>query len=185
MTTKKPALSCWKANAKWIFGILFFVSVGFTLLFYSLAIITGKERVVKVVATAISEAFSKKGIDDPLEIALLKRQVETSTDNEIRPIAGLDITLTPKDFDVEQPRDVRINFFSKLAAPIYEDGERGLETIVSDPIMRTKLKDTLGLPWIFSRKNHVMFLTISVILGVLSLTLLALTIGFKVRNRRV
>lgn len=182
---EKPTKPLRHVYAKWIFGILFFISVGFTLLFCSLALVTSKERAVKTVATAVAEAFSKKGIDDPLEIKLLKRQVETTASHEIYPIAGLNITLTPKDFEVKLPRDVRINFFSKLVEPIYEDGERGLLTLSSDPSMRAKLKDALGLPLMLSRKNHVMFLTISVILGVLSLALLALAVRFKIRNRRV
>ena len=182
---EKSTKSSRHVYATWIFGILFLISVGFTLLFYNFTLVTSKERAVKTVATAVAEAFSKKGIDDPLEVKLLKRQVETTAGHEIYPIAGLNLTLTPKDFEAKLPRDVRINFFSKLVAPIYEDGEKGLETLASDPAMRAKLKDALGLPWMLSRENHVMFLTISVILGVLSVVLLAFAVRFKIRNRRV
>jgi len=178
--TAKPAKSY--GYVKWIFGILFLISIGFTLLFSSLALVTSKERAIKTVATAVAEAFSKKGIDDPLEVTLLKRQVETTASHEIYPIAGLNISLTPKDFEVKLPRDVRINFFSKLVAPIYEDGEKGLETLANDPDMRAKLKDALGLPLMLSKKNHVMFLIVSVTLGVLSLVLLTLLIVFSEKN---
>ncbi|MFA5845054.1 MAG: hypothetical protein WC971_09535 [Coriobacteriia bacterium] len=135
----------------------------------SLAAATSEKVVVPALSIAMAAAFSPKGLDDATEIAKFEAMLAKSPEG-IRPIAGIDVTVTAKDLALP-PREMRIAFFGKMALPLYRGGPEAFGRLATNPKNSKKLADQAGPLGIVSASNHNALVVTAVVLGFVAMLL--------------
>lgn len=144
----------WHVDAKWVAGLLLVVVLSVTLLVFNLVQLTAEQPATEIMATMIGTLFSRRGLDDESEIALMRLALRASPDGTFQPIPGLPIVIREKDIAGLSPRQIRLYVFRQLATPLYRDGVAGLAAQVTDPEMRKSLAGGIGILELFTLKTH-------------------------------
>lgn len=152
MTKSNMIPPAWHKDAKWIFGILLVILLGPTLLVAVFFQMTTEKNAVSMMSTSMAVAFSQKGIDDPTEINQFKNSMGSAS--SVQPIPGLDISITKQDMENSSPREIRLNFFKKLAESFYKDGEQGLLKLATTEKMKEDMSGGVGFLSLFTANAH-------------------------------
>jgi len=180
--TKKPR-PYWHVDAKWIFGILFTFSLGIMLLTYNLAAVTSEKPAVDLMTSVLATMYSQKGLDDKTEIDQMKAVIAASPKGEVQPIPNVDLTIKSSDLKGLSPRQIRLNFFRKLADPIYTGNT---DSLTKDPKQRaTFLNDTKMVRTFISAETHQLLQTIFVVFAIISAICLIPFVYFSYRFGRL
>jgi hypothetical protein len=182
--TSKPR-PYWHVDAKWITGLLLTFVVSVTVLIYGLVQITAEEPAVNTLTYALALMYSRNGLDDETEVAVMRQMIQASPDKTIQPLPNLDITISEQDIEGLTPREVRLFFFRKWAEPIYQDGIKGLAALSTTPGAESEIIQGGAIFNVLTRKTHESLRQALVIAAAITLTLLIPLIYFSYRFGRI
>lgn len=175
----------WHVDAKWVAGLLLVVVLSVTLLVLNLVQITAEQPATEMMATTLATLFSRRGLDDESEIALMRQALRASPDGTLQPIPGLPIVIREKDIAGLSPRQIRLYAFRQLAVPIYRGGAAGLAAQITDPEMRKSLAGGVGILELFTLKTHQFLRRVLLLLVGICLFLFIPLIFFSYRFGRL
>lgn len=117
MITPEPSKH---ANAKWIFGLLFFFSFLISTILLVLVKLTSKNVAVPLASYVVATQFSKNGLDDPTDVEKVKQQILALNLEVYRPFGErFDVSLTKDDLKTLSPKEIRLKVFRQIVEPIY------------------------------------------------------------------
>ncbi len=183
--TDSPRRPYWHVDAKWITGLLLFVSLSVTFLAFNLWQVTAAEPGINALTLLLASAFSPEGLDSEADIALMQEQLRESGTGEIQPVPGLRITIRTEDIADLSPREVRLFFFRQWAEPLYYQGAAGLAELADDPAMRQSIEEGIGPLALLSAESHQQLRPVWIGLTLVDLLLLLLLIVFSYRFGRL
>ena len=172
----------WHVDAKWIAGILLFISLGASVLLYNLASITVRSQAVPFTASILANLFSKDGQSQAVSTAELQRMAANLPDGAtIIPISQFPaLHLTKEQVESQSPTELESTLFTQLTGLIYDHGLAGAAAqLTSDPIAQRSFRDQAGPLRIMSKQTHDQLHQLSLIAGAISLVWLALLVLFS------
>ena len=175
----------WHVDAKWVTGILLLFLLSITFPLFILMKVTGPEYGIDLLTVLIASSFSREGLDQEADLAIMRQKIAESPDGTWQPIPSLNIMVREGDIAGLTPREMRLWFFRQLAEPIYYEGQRGLAGLAANPEMAKNMEGGIGPFGFFSAETHGKLQKIFLIFGFLSLTLLGLLIFFSYRFGRL
>ena len=179
---KKPR-SYWHVDAKWIFGIIFAISLAVSLFSYNLVAITEEKPAVDALTLVLASMYSQNGLNDKTEIDQMRAKIEANPNGVFQPIPNVDITIKLSDLDGLSPQQIRLNFFRKLAQPIYTGNTDSLTT---NPEQRKAfLNDTKLIRTFVSAETHQTLQTVFLVFAILSVICLIPFVFFSYRFGRL
>ncbi len=143
----------WFTDAKWFFGIFFTVSLIIVLVLFFFYKVTAEKPAIETMTKTIAITFSPLGLDDTTEIEILKRKVLYSYNETARPINGLNLTIDKEDLEGKTPREIRLNFYKKIAELLYFDQAEELREMVENNEVRNNIEILESLSFL-SQKTH-------------------------------
>lgn len=165
-TVEKQPRPYWHVDAKWIFGIIFAMSLGISLLTYNLANITSEKTAVDTLTFVLASMYSPNGLDDPGDIEIIKSKMATDPNGTFQPIPNVNIVVKLSDVQGMTPREMRLFFFRQLAEPIYTGD---IASLSNDPAMaKVFLNDTRLVRMFASTETHIMLQNIFLITAIIS-----------------
>ncbi len=170
-------------DAKWIVGLALVALLSVSLVIRGSEQLTAPPRAVDTLTLGIALYFSPSGLDDPVDLATLRSAVAAAPGHTLRPLKGLNITVSESDLQ-GTPREVRLRLFRQLAEALYERGPEGLASLATDPQTENSLSH-LGPLGLFTRNTHDLLLRILAILAMALLILFALLVVFSHRFGRL
>ncbi len=121
-TLSKPR-PYWHVDAKWVAGILLFLSLGACLLLYNLSALTERDEAVNISATVVASLFSPKGLNDDNGLREFRQQAAKMPGTTIVPIQQFpSIKISKHDALTLNAADLKIAIFSQITGPIYDLG---------------------------------------------------------------
>ncbi len=183
--TDSPRRPYWHVDAKWVTGLLLFVTLSITFLAFNLWQVTAADPGINALTLLLASAFSPEGLDSEADIALMQEQLQASSTGEIQPVPGLRITIHAEDIAGLSPREVRLFFFRQWAEPLYYQGAAGLAELADDPAMRQSIEEGIGPLALLSAQSHQQLLPVWIGLALLDLLLILLLIVFSYRFGRL
>ncbi|MEW5985362.1 MAG: hypothetical protein AB1791_01895 [Chloroflexota bacterium] len=123
----------WHVDAKWMTSLILVVVLSITLLLFNLWQLTAEKPAVEILSTAMALAFSPNGLDEEIDLAAVREQIQASPDGLFHPLPGLPVTVREEEITNLSPRELRLYVFRQLAEPIYQGGVEGLAAQVGDP----------------------------------------------------
>ena len=161
----------WHKDAKWISGIIFFLSLIVLIGTYNLYFLTVRKNAVPAIGSILAINYSRTGLDDPKDINELVSKAKKSGQTIIQPIPQLDIKISIKDVEEKSPREARLFFFNKIGEKIYDQD-------------KSNLKD-LGLFGFVNKGTNLWFRNILIGIGIMSLFSLLALIFFSHRFGKI
>lgn len=144
----------WHVDAKWMTSIILVVALSITLLLFNLWQLTAEEPAVEILSTAMALAFSPGGLDEAIDMAAVREQMQVSPDGAFHPLPGLPVTVREEDIADLSPREIRLFVFRQLAEPIYQGGVEGLAAQVGDPEAGASIVAAGKMLNLFSLETH-------------------------------
>lgn len=175
----------WHVDAKWITGILLLFLLSITFLLFILVKVTGPEHGIDLLTVLIASSFSREGLDQEADLAIMHQKIAESPDGAWQPIPSLKIVVREQDIAGLTPREMRLWFFRQLAEPMYYEGHEGLSGLASDPEMAKNMEGGIGPLGFLSAETHGKLQNIFFVFGFLSLALLGLLVFFSYRFGRL
>jgi hypothetical protein len=175
----------WHVDAKWITGILLLFLLNVTFLLFILVQATAPKRGIDLLTVLIASSFSREGLDQEADLAILHEKIAESPDGAWQPIPSLKIVVREEDINGLTPKEMRLWFFRQLAEPIYYEGQQGLTSLASDPEMAKNMEGGIGPLGFISAQTHSKLQRIFLVFGFVSLTLLGLLAFFSYRFGRL
>ncbi|HET7142841.1 MAG TPA: hypothetical protein VFI68_02370, partial [Anaerolineales bacterium] len=175
----------WHVDAKWISGILLLFLLNVTFPLFILARITAPEQGIEILTVILANSFSREGLDQEVDLEILKQKIAESPDGSWQPIPGLNILVREQDIAGLSAREMRLWLFRQLAEPIYYEGEQGLASLSTDPEMQKNMGGDLGLIGIINAETHSQLNKALMVMGLISLALLSLLVYFSYRFGRL
>lgn len=118
MADKKPR-PYWHVDAKWIFGIIFFISAFVSLVLFTTSTLLSPQVAVPVATYVVASQFSRNGLDEKIDLTTLKSQLESSGGENSFNLGGFKISVTNKDLNTLSPRELRLKVFGQVVETIY------------------------------------------------------------------
>lgn len=162
----------WHVDLKWIFGILFLISLQLTILFVNLYVLTNEKNGVDISTHLVATAFSRNGLDDGSDLVAAKKQIAQSPDKRIYPIPkNKEVFITEEDLNTLSPREIRYKTFRKITEPLYKMGlDEYASRFAPDQQSREQFRQSAFLLSVFTAKTHkaiggwlVLFIGISLV----------------------
>lgn len=184
--TRKPR-PYWHVDAKWVTGIFSLLMLNFTFLILLFFQATGPVQGKAILTTMIASSFSFEsgGLDATEDVEIMRQKIADSPDGEWQPIPDLQIIVRASDIEGKTAREARLWFFSQMADPLYEKGAQGLTEMTTDPELKAKFEQGVGVLGFFSAATHSKILIFLLISSVLSFFLLILLVLFSYRSGKL
>ena len=175
----------WHVDAKWITGILLLFLLNITFLLFILVQAIAPARGIDLLTVLIASSFSREGLDQGADLAILHEKIAESPDGAWQPIPSLKIIVREEDITGLTPREMRLWFFRQLAEPLYYEGPQGLASLATDPEMRKNMEGGIGPLGFISAATHSKLQKTFYIFGSISLALTGLLVLFSYRFGRL
>lgn len=175
----------WHVDAKWITGILLLFVLNVTLLLFILMQATGPKLGVDLLTVLLASSFSREGLDQEADLEIMYQKIAESPSGAWQPIPGLNILVREADIAGLTPREMRLWFFRQLAQPIYDEGQKGLVSLATDPELAENMQGGLGPFGFISAETHSKIQKMFLAAGFASLLLLGLLVFFSYRFGRL
>src|SRR5574341_1993453 len=175
----------WHVDAKWVTGILLLFLLSITFPLFLLTKVTGPDHGIDLLTVLIASSFSREGLDQEADLAIMHQKIAESPDEAWQPIPSLKIVVREQDIAGLTPREMRLWFFRQLAEPIYYEGQGGLASLATDPEMAKNMEGGIGPFGFISAETHGKLQKIFFVFGFISLTLLGLLVFFSYRFGRL
>ncbi|MFA5197168.1 MAG: hypothetical protein WC437_01960 [Patescibacteria group bacterium] len=161
----------WHKDAKWVSGIILFISMVVFFGTYDLYVLTTRENAVPALGLTLAINYSRTGLDDPKDINEVVDKAKKDGQTAIQPIPQLDIKINLKDIEGRSPRDVRLFFFNKIGEKIYDQDKSDLKE--------------LGLFGVINKNTNLLFRNALVVLSIIPLLSLLALIFFSHRFGKI
>jgi hypothetical protein len=175
----------WHVDAKWITGILLLFLLNVTFVMFLLVKVTGPKQGIDLLTILIASSFSREGLDQEADLAVMHEKIAESPDGAWQPIPSLEIFVREEDISGKTPREMRLWFFRQLAEPIYYEGGQGLANLATDPEMAKNMEGGIGPFGLLSAETHSKLQKICFVFGSVSLVLIGLLVFFSYRFGRL
>lgn len=170
----------WHKDVQWLCALLLIPLLGLTLLAHAASRATERESAIAATSAIIASLLSPGGLDDPSSINEFTRSIRQS--GSITPIPNFTIEIRADEIEGKSPRELRLLLFGKIAEPIYDNGEAGLQSLATSSEIAKSLEGQLGIMKILTNDTHVLVRTVALWLTlatfILLLGLIAASRGF-------
>lgn len=167
----------WHLDAKWIFGITTTIFLGLSLFTYTLKELTNRKNGVEIMTMALATMYSGGDIDKTTDIEAARQKADAN--GNFCPIPNADkLCVNVNDFAKLGARQARLDFFKKLAEPIYLND---YSSYTSDPAQAKKIEKDSSLLRIASARSNQIITNIFYVFAVLTLASTGLMIFFSHR----
>lgn len=110
----------WHVDAKWIFGLLFSITLLINIVFFVLARLSSEEVAIPVATTIVAQQFSREGLDAEEDIEEVKHEFLATGQEKFYPFGeNQNVYLTIEDVNTLSPRELRLKIFRQIVEPIY------------------------------------------------------------------
>lgn len=150
MSNKRPS---WFIDAKWFFGIFFTLSLAVSLILFFMYKVTAEKPAVETMTKTIAITFSPLGLDDVTEIEKWREEINYSSEGLVKPLEKMNLTLNQRDLEGRSPRQIRLEFFERLARPVYEGRYDDVISLAESQELKTTLQNIRSLSFL-SRSSH-------------------------------
>jgi hypothetical protein len=146
----------WHVDAKWIAGILLFLSLSASLLLGALYTMTEEKRAIDTGTIVVASLFSPKGLDAAEDLTSLREKAAASTDKKVAPIPNFpNASVTEEQLNTLSPRELRLAIFRQVVTPIYEKGIVGAaKDFTNDPAQQQQFTKDAQLLQLLTRQTH-------------------------------
>lgn len=164
----------WHVDAKWIFGILFVVFLGLSLIFYTLTQVTNEKNGKELMTMGLAIMYSGGDLDKTEDFEEAKAKADAN--GVFCPIANSVFCVNIKDYETLGAREARLKFWGQFAEMIYNED---FNVYAKNPEQKEQIeKDTTFLR-IASAKSHAIVKIIFYILFIITLFCLMFLIKFS------
>lgn len=147
---KRPS---WFIDAKWFFGIFFTISLAIVLILFFMYKVTAEKPAIETMTKTIAITFSPLGLDDQTEIEKWREEINYSAEGFTKPLEGMSLSLSREDLEGKNPRQVRLDFFERLARPAYENRYDEIISLADSQGLKDELQSIKWLSFL-SRDGH-------------------------------
>lgn len=144
----------WHVDAKWLFGLVLCVVLGFWLLLVAAHRVTSRDIGIDLMTNMVTMGIAKNGAVDQAGLDELKRKISESPTKSIQPIPGFPATITEQDLALP-PEQVIDRVFRQITEPLYDKGARKFaQEQTSDKTQQDKFVNDASLIGLISKEGH-------------------------------
>jgi len=171
----------WHVDAKWIAGILLFISLGASLLLFNLWSLTERDRAVNLSAVVVANLLSKNGLNDASGLRQFRTMVSHTKGNTIAPISEFpSVKISKHDALTLDAAQLKIALFSQITGPIYDLGlEAAAKQFTSDPARQQQFIQQASTLGVLTKSTHELLMNLMVASMIISVLLLVAVVYFS------